>query len=54
MGGVTFDAAGNSFLAFSSGSQTGGSIAVEGPPFIGLASFKFSAPYFMNPLATGQ
>lgn len=53
MGGLTFDASGDSFLAFCSGLPSGGSIAVATPPFTGQAAFTFQTPYFMSLLVTG-
>jgi hypothetical protein len=53
LGGFAFDAAGNSFLGHCGGYPSGGSVAVEGPPFIGVAGFTFASPFSLNPLITG-
>jgi len=53
LGGFAFDAAGNSFLGLCGGYPSGGSVAVEGPPFIGVAGFTFASPFSLNPLITG-
>ncbi len=53
VGALTFDSAGNSFMAVGSNSPIGGSVQVANPPFTGAAAFTFTTPYWYTSLTTG-